>query len=193
MAKEPTGSAKTEKSVEVAPKAASETEVTDENRDEVATKLVDRFALWAGGAGLIPIPLVDVATVAGVQIQMVRRLSQIYGVAFSENRGKSLIAALAGSTIPATSGMGFASVLKAVPIIGTPVGSLMMPALSAGATYAIGKVFIQHFASGGTLLDFHPPDYREFFKAQKEKWSRRSDGAPPAGSGSGKGTATASP
>src|SRR5262245_42229761 len=142
MAKEPTGSAKSEKSVEVAPKASSETQVTDENRDEVASKLVDRFALWAGGAGLIPIPLVDVATVAGVQIQMVRRLSQIYGVEFSENRGKSLIAALAGSTIPATSGMGFASVLKAVPIIGTPVGSLMMPALSAGATYAIGKVFI---------------------------------------------------
>ena len=44
-----------------------------------------------------------------------------------------------------------------------------MPAFSAGATYLIGKVFIQHFASGGTLLDFNPPDYREFIKAQKEK------------------------
>jgi hypothetical protein len=30
-------------------------------------------------------------------------------------------------------------------------------------------VFIQHFASGGTLLDFNPPDYREFIKAQQEK------------------------
>src|SRR5262245_59651621 len=193
MAKEPTGSAKTDKSVEVTAKAGHESEVTDGSRDEVASKLVDRFALWAGGAGLIPIPLVDVATVAGVQIQMLRRLSQIYGVPFSDNRGKSLIAGLAGSTIPATSGMGFASVLKVVPVIGTPIGSLMMPALSAGATYAIGKVFMQHFASGGTLLDFNPPDYREFFKAQKEKWSRRSDGAPPSGSGSGKGTATANP
>src|SRR5262245_36700705 len=180
MAKEPTGSVKTEKSVEAADKTGPGG--TDESRDEVASKLVDRFALWAGGAGLIPIPLVDVATVAGVQIQMLRRLSQIYGVPFSDNRGKSLIAGLAGSTIPATSGMGFASVLKVVPVIGTPIGSLMMPALSAGATYAIGKVFMQHFASGGTLLDFNPPDYREFFKAQKEKWSRRSAATPPAGS-----------
>ena len=50
-----------------------------------------------------------------------------------------------------------------------------MPVLSAGATYAIGKAFIQHFATGGTLLDFNPPDYREFIKVQKEKWdSRRS-------------------
>ena len=49
-----------------------------------------------------------------------------------------------------------------------------MPVLSAGATYAIGKAFVQHFASGGTLLDFNPPDYREFIKAQKEMWESRS-------------------
>ena len=55
-----------------------------------------------------------------------------------------------------------------------------MPVISAGATYIIGKVFIQHFASGGTLLDFNPPDYREFIKAQKEKLSGRSAAAPPA-------------
>jgi uncharacterized protein (DUF697 family) len=76
--------------------------------------------------------------------------------------------------IPATSGIGAASVLKAVPMVGTIVGGLVMPVLSAGATYAIGKAFIQHFASGGTLLDFNPPDYRDFVKAQKEKWDSRS-------------------
>jgi hypothetical protein len=54
-----------------------------------------------------------------------------------------------------------------------------MPTVSAGATYVIGKVFIQHFASGGTLLDFNPPDYREFIKAQKEKFSSRSSAVAP--------------
>ena len=49
-----------------------------------------------------------------------------------------------------------------------------MPVLSAGATYAIGKAFIEHFTSGGTLLDFDPPDYREFVRAQKEMWDSRS-------------------
>ena len=29
----------------------------------------------------------------------------------------------------------------------------------------IGMAFVQHFESGGTLLDFDPPDYREFIKA----------------------------
>jgi hypothetical protein len=28
-------------------------------------------------------------------------------------------------------------------------------------------------ASGGTLLDFNPPDYREFVRSQKEKWESR--------------------
>jgi hypothetical protein len=63
-----------------------------------------------------------------------------------------------------------------------------MPVLSAGATYAVGKAFIQHFKSGGTLLDFNPPDYREFIKAQKEKWDSRrakvsATGAEPGSSG----------
>ncbi len=202
MAPEATGSGKSEKHEPAAtqtPTVPEATAVTAEERDALAAKLVDRFAMWSGAAGLIPVPLVDVVTVAGVQLQMVRRLSQLYGVPFSDNRGKSIIASLAGSMIPATSGMGAASVLKSIPVIGTSIAALTMPALSAGATYAIGKVFIQHFSSGGTLLDFNPPDYREFIRVQRDKWNSRSraapdaaqpPSAPPAGSTS-KRTATA--
>ncbi|HXW40755.1 MAG TPA: YcjF family protein [Xanthobacteraceae bacterium] len=153
--------------------ASSETEGTPD-RHETASKLVDRFAIWSGVAGLIPLPVVDVLAVGGLQVQMLRRLSQIYDVEFSENRGKALIAALAGSMIPATSGIGAASAMKAVPVVNILAAGFVMPVLSAGATYAIGKAFIQHFESGGTLLDFNPPDYREFVKAQKEMWESRS-------------------
>jgi uncharacterized protein (DUF697 family) len=165
------------------------TETADENRDEAASKLVDRFSLWSGAAGLIPLPIVDIVAVGGVQLEMLRRLSDIYGVPFIENRGKSIIASLAGSVLPAstatTTAMGVTSALKSIPGIGTAISAFTMPVFSAGATYVIGKVFIQHFASGGTLLDFNPPDYREFIKAQKEKWNSRSRGsaaAPPAAS-----------
>jgi len=67
--------------------------------------------------------------------------------------------------------MSVGSLMKGLPGVGTVVGALTMPVFSAGATYVIGKVFIQHFASGGTLLDFNPPDYREFIKSQQEKLS----------------------
>ena len=131
---------------------------------ELASKLVNRFAVWSGVAGLIPVPVVDVVAVGGLQLQMLRRLSQLYGVPFSDNRGKALLASLGGALIPASSGIGAASALKAVPLFGTLASGFIMPVLSAGATYAIGKAFIEHFTSGGTLLDFNPPDYREFVR-----------------------------
>ena len=158
--------------------SADATETTPERRRAIAVKLVERFSLWAGGAGLIPVPFVDLATVGGVQIQMLRRLSQIYDVPFSKNQGKSIVAGLAGSMIPATSALGTASVMKGVPVVGTLISALAMPALSAGATYAIGMTFIEHFASGGTLLDFKPSDYSEFMKRQKDMWSSRSKSGP---------------
>ncbi|HEX7561808.1 MAG TPA: YcjF family protein [Bradyrhizobium sp.] len=144
---------------------------TPESRRASAVKLVERFSLWSGAAGLIPVPFVDLAAVGGVQIRMLGRISQIYSVPFSVNRGKVLIASLVGTMIPVSSAIGAASIIKSVPVVGTAISALAMPAMSAGATYAIGMVFIEHFASGGTLLDFNPPDYREFIKAQKDSWS----------------------
>jgi uncharacterized protein (DUF697 family) len=149
-------------------------ETTPDERSEQASKLVDRFAVWSGVAGLVPLPVVDLVAVAALQLQMLRRISQIYEVPFSENRGKALITSLLGAMIPTSSGLGAAEAMKAIPIIGTLVSVCVTPFLAAGATYAIGRVFIQHFASGGNLLDFNPPDYREFLKGQKDMWVKRS-------------------
>lgn len=170
----PTEFEDTEEAVAAADRTAADLASTPaEHREEVASKLVDRFAIWSGVAGLIPVPIADIVVVGGLQLQMLRRISQIYHVPFSENRGKALIAALAGALIPTTSGIGAFSAVKTVPIIGMLVGGFVVPVLSAGATFAIGRAFIQHFASGGTLLDFNPPDYREFVKAHKEMWESR--------------------
>jgi uncharacterized protein (DUF697 family) len=198
MARKPQPSPPHEEKSEVATTTSPTTgtpEVTPERRHEMAAHLVDRFALWSGAAGLIPVPVLDWVTVGGVQIQMVRRLSQIYEVGFSENRGKALIASLAGSMVPASSASGVASLAKSVPILGALVSVFVMPVLSAGATYAIGRTFMQHFESGGTLLDFNPPDYREFIKAQKEKWDLRLRTKGPASKppSSGPDTATGPP
>ena len=98
--------------------SAGTTPMTDAERDQLASQLVDRFSLWSGAAGLIPVPLVDMVAVGGVQLQMLRRLSEIYGVPFSDNRGKSIIASLAGALIPAstatTTAMGVGSLMKGV-------------------------------------------------------------------------------
>ena len=150
------------------------TRMPPDDRRARAAKLVERFSLWSGAAGIIPVPFVDLAAIGGIQIELLRRISKIYGVPFSKNRGKAVIAGLAGSMIPASSGIGAASLLKSVPIVGSAISAIAMPVLSAGATYAIGMAFVQHFATGGTLLDFNARDYREFINAQKAMWSNRS-------------------
>jgi uncharacterized protein (DUF697 family) len=149
--------------------AAAPDAAETKDRRARAIQVVKRLSLWAGAAGLIPIPLADLAAVGGVQVEMLRRISKIYGVSFSQNSGKALIAGIAGSMIPASSGIGAASLIKGMPLVGTVISMVTMPTLSVGATYAIGMAFIQHFESGGTLLDFNPPDYREFLKPQPRR------------------------
>ena len=91
-----------------------------DERSEQASKLVDRFAdMVRSRPGLIPVPVVDLVAVAGLQLQMLRRISQIYEVPFTENRGKALITSLLGAAIPTSSGLGMADALKAIPVIGT--------------------------------------------------------------------------
>jgi len=173
MAQKPQASSSLEKT-EVDTTTADKSELTPKHRDELASDLVDRFALWSGVVGLVPLPVIDAVAVGGVQLQMLRRLSQIFDVPFTANRGKALLASIAGAAVPATSAFGFASALKILPVLGNVVSVFVMPVLSAGATYGIGKAFVEHFKSGGTLLDFNPPDYREFIAAQKAKWHARS-------------------
>jgi uncharacterized protein (DUF697 family) len=164
----------------VSPSRSKAGATADGDQRSRATKVVERFSFWSGVAGLLPIPFVDLAAVAALQIQMLRLISRVYDVPFSENRGKALIAGIAGTIIPASTGVGIASVVKSIPIAGTAVGALVTPALAMAATYAIGKVFIQHFASGGTLLDFEPPNYREFLSREMQSHLGRSSKTTPA-------------
>ena len=152
-----------------------------ENRDK-AEKLVRQHARWSLVAGLMPVPGLDIAAVAATQVRMLSKLAEAYGVPFSEHRGKSLILALLGSLLSKdfASG-GAASLIKAVPVVGVALGAVAMPVISAASTQATGKVFIHHFESGGTLLDFSPATARDYAKAQYnealEVWKRRKEGA----------------
>lgn len=47
-----------------------------------------------------------------------------------------------------------------------------MSAISGAITYAIGQVFIQHFESGGTFLDFDPKKVKEYFMEQFEEGNK---------------------
>lgn len=136
---------------------------------EKANKIVSNHARVALGAGLVPIPLVDLAILTGIQLRMLYSLAKLYKVEFSEHLGKSLIAALIDSAMPTFVSVQVASVIKAAPIIGLASGMVTVSLLGSACTFAVGKVFIQHFASGGTLLNFDPQEMQAYFNAQYEK------------------------
>jgi uncharacterized protein (DUF697 family) len=142
--------------------------VTKEQEQSLVT--VKRYMWWAGGAGLIPIPWVDLAAVAGVQLKMLADLSKIYGVPFERNRGKAAISSLVGFVLPHAAAYGMiGSGIKAIPVVGALGGAPAMALFTAAYTWAAGNVFIQHFEAGGTFLDFDPDKVKEHFRAQYEE------------------------
>jgi uncharacterized protein (DUF697 family) len=139
-------------------------------RLEKAQSVVHRNVGWALGVGLVPIPIVDFIGVSGVQLKMLRELAALYGVKFSEQLAKKIVATLVAGLGSAGLGSVLAvSFLKFVPLVGTSLGALSMPALSGAFTLATGRIFVAHFESGGTILDFKPHAIREHFRAEFER------------------------
>lgn len=140
-------------------------------RKAYTADLVKKHALGAAGIGLIPMPAVDFVALTALQVNLLRKLSSFYGVPFTEEIGKKVIGALAGGYAPVALAMPVASLLKAIPIVGQATGILAMSAVAGASTYAVGKVFIQHFESGGTFLNFDPVAVREYYREQFKEGS----------------------
>lgn len=119
-----------------------------------AEKVVSKYSKWSLATGLIPAPAIDLVALTAVQIKMASEICEAFGQSFSENKVKSVLVPLLGAAMPqALTTGGVSSTVKAIPVYGTLVGMATMPLLSAGASYAIGTAFVNHFASGGSLLD----------------------------------------
>lgn len=141
-----------------------------EEQLERSKGIVRKYMYWSMGAGLIPLPYVDIAAITGVQIKMLADLASHYGIPFSKNRVKEIVAALIGATLPGPiAGSVVGSAVKMVPVVGPIVGGVSVPLLAGATTYAVGRVFIQHFESGGTFLDFDPVKVKEHFRQEFEK------------------------
>jgi uncharacterized protein (DUF697 family) len=149
---------------------ALEAPKSEVSKESAADQIIKQNLLWGAGAGVIPIPILDAAATAVVQVRMLKHLSDLYEVPFREDRIKNICASLlAGLGAPVVGSTIAISAIKFVPIVGPILGVLAFPATSAGFTYAVGKVFVQHFASGGTFLDFDPQKVREYFARQFEE------------------------
>jgi uncharacterized protein (DUF697 family) len=142
-----------------------------------AMQIVYRYMAASAGAALIPIPGVDTVALAGVHVALIKRLCDHYAVSFSEHTARNLLIAIVGSIVPGTVGSILGRrVLRLLPTTARVFGWALMSVSSAAFAYGIGRLFIYHFESGGTLLSFdtstlhkvfsQPPPSAELARAQ---------------------------
>lgn len=134
-----------------------------------AKNIVKNHVVAGISMGLIPIVLFDIAALSTNQQLMLRNLCQHYNVDYDSHRGKLLISSLLSGSMPVLMIMGLASVSKLVPGIGTLGGSGSVALLGGALTYATGQTFIKHFSEKGSLADFMPEQFSDFFKDELKK------------------------
>lgn len=114
------------------------------DREASADEIITHHMVWAIGSGLIPMPILDLAAVTAIQVDMLQKLGRVHGIEWHEDLGKTFVAALTGSSLARLG----SSAIKALPGIGTLFGGLSMAVLAGASTYAVGRVAVRYLAAG---------------------------------------------
>ena len=127
--------------------------------------IINEHVLWSIGAGLVPVPILDIAAVSAIQLDMLKQLSSHYGVKYTESEGKVWLSALTGTMAAKLA----ANAIKLIPGIGSVIGGVSMSVLSGASTYALGQVALRHFEGKGTLSSIDLGAAKRAFDAELEK------------------------
>ena len=118
-----------------------------------AMRIVYRYMGISAGAALIPVAGVDVAALAGIHIALIKELCEHYDIDFTEHTARNVLIRVAASVVPGTVGSIVGrKILGMLPVANAVFGWTLMSAGSAAFSYGIGRLFIEHFEGGGTLL-----------------------------------------
>lgn len=135
----------------------------------LASNEIKSYVVAAVALSTVPLPLVDVAGIAAIQLRMIQKLSQLYGKPFSSALGRSLQGALLGTFGGLGGGLAVGSLVKIIPGIGWALSAATLPIAAGASTYAIGRVFVRHYEEGGSLFNLDAAKFKAFTRAQYEK------------------------
>jgi len=135
-------------------------------RSKHAESIIRNHIIFSMGAGMIPVPVVDIFAVSASQLDMIRQLCKVYDQDFLETQGKAIVSSLTTATLAR---IGAGSLAKMIPFVGSFVGGVTNAALAGASTYALGQVFKIHFETGGTILDFDTNRLKKLYNEQFEK------------------------
>ena len=135
-----------------------------------AHKIVARWSRWSLAASVVPLPLLDMAAISGVQVKMIYELCKTYEVDFEHKAAVAIASGVAGgAAVQTLAGVIAKQMLRFAPGVGQIFMFAVEPLMSYVTTQAIGLAFISHFEDDGRMHDFNPEKIKQYMAAQIEK------------------------
>jgi uncharacterized protein (DUF697 family) len=128
--------------------------------------IIKTHVIMAMGIGTIPAPVFDAVAIAVLQTRMVRQIAEAYDVPFERIPAWTVTSITGVLTVP---GGLVSSMTKSIPVIGPWLGGTTATLVAGASTYAIGRVFAQHFGGGGTFLTLDPVKAKQAYSAGLDK------------------------
>lgn len=126
------------------------------DRRDGAMRIVRRYVLISAAAGVVTVPVLDVAALGVVHIALIKDVSAYYGAEFSEHAARNILVAIGASLVPGSVGSVLGrKLLQMLPFVTPGLGLAAMSASSAAVSYGLGTAFVQHYEAGGTLDSFN--------------------------------------
>lgn len=143
--------------------ALPNTAVINNKLEQQAQFIIKKYAALSVSVVLIPVPFLDLAALAAIQLKGIQEISKLHSKDFSDHLGKPILTtSLATLTAHPVARIG-ASLLKIVPVFGPVLATVLFPGYAAASTYAICNLFHRHFSNGGTILDFDATKYKQAY------------------------------
>jgi uncharacterized protein (DUF697 family) len=121
------------------------------------------YAILAGCAAAIPLPVASLSTVLILQGKMFHSIASVYGLPLTRQSLSEIVSAIGLGVL---SGMGGRELLKLVPYYGQTVAAGMAGVYTAAVSYALGKTLCFYFSHTRQGEALSPEALKAMFKQE---------------------------
>lgn len=121
------------------------------------------YAILAGCAAAIPLPVASLSSVVILQGKMFHRIARVYGLPLTRQSVSEIVSAIGLGVL---SGMGGRELLKLIPYYGQTVAAGMAGLYTAAVSYALGKTLCFYFSHTKQGKALSPEALNAMFKQE---------------------------
>lgn len=133
------------------PKSLKRAIVVTTNRLDRGQEIINKWSKVSLLTIVLPNTVLEYIVISGIQLKMLRDMSQLYGIPFKADAFKVILGSILGGSVAYFLSDFYSGLVKSVPFVGKPIAFLSEPAIAYVTTYAVGFVFLEHFESQGSF------------------------------------------